>query len=68
MPRRKKFTAEQSIGRLRQANPHQHRKPRKLSGVLRERVTHFTFLGENLSRCQQAAARKELRSMEYSLV
>ena len=30
-----------------EANPNHHRKPRELCGVLRERVVHCTFLGEN---------------------
>lgn len=43
----KKLTAEQIIGELREADPNQHRKRRKLSGPLRERVVHCSFLGEN---------------------
>ena len=30
-----------------EANPNHHRQPRELCGVLRERVVHCTFLGEN---------------------
>ena len=30
-----------------EADPNHHRQPRELCGVLRERVVHGTFLGEN---------------------
>jgi hypothetical protein len=35
-----------------EADPDHHRQPRELCGVLRERVVHCTFLGENGGRYQ----------------